>query len=334
MSDYPFSIQRIDKSCAAAVPGVFRSIYGDNFPMEYVYHADLIMAEIEAGRLDSSLAFDADGNPVGYIALYKNAPNPQLWEGGNLLVVPASAGGELAWLLLQHYVQAENLPASGSDGIFGEAVCHHYFTQMGGAKSGFGDYALMLDQMNGSAFREYTPDTERVACLLQFCEQSDPTGSSYLPEQYFDLLQEISETLRPRTTLPGSAPLPTTGETRRSDSYFADAGMWRVAISSIGADWLQLLDELLEQARQRQVVSLQLVFSADIPCSSAAVKALQQRGFFLGGLFPRWFGSDGIMLQQVLGKEPDYDGIKLYSPAAKKLLTIIQGDREAVLRHC
>ena len=39
---------------------------------------------------------------------------------------------------------------------------------------------------------------------------------------------------------------------------------------------------------------------------------LSQRGFFMGGIFPRWFGADGIMMQQVLGKEPEYGGIKLY----------------------
>lgn len=331
MSDQDFIIKKVDPSCAAAVPGVFRAIYGDAFPVQYVYHADLIMAEIEAGRLDSSLAFDAVGNPVGYIALYKNSPNPQLWEGGNLLVVPDSAGSDLAWLLLQHYAQPENMPAVGSDGIFGEAVCHHYFTQMGGVKCGFGDYALMLDQVNGASFQEHGPETERVACLLQFLEQSDPTGLCSLPEQYLEQLQRLLAPLRPRTVLPGSAPLPVTGETTSSDTWFSDAGTWRISVSTIGINWPAFLDQLLEQARQRQVVSLQVVLSAGLDCITAAVQEMRQRGFFLGGLFPRWFGSDGIVLQQVLGKEPDYDGIKLYSPVAKQLLEFIRSDRESVL---
>jgi len=331
VADQDIIIKKVDQSCVAAVPGLFRAIYGDAFPVQYVYHADLIMAEIEGGRLDASIAFDAVGNPAGYIALYKNAPNPQLWEGGNLLVLPGSAGSNLAWLLVQHYAQPENIPATGSDGIFGEAVCHHYFTQMGGVKCGFGDYALMLDQVNGASFQEHGPETERVACLLQFLEQSDPPDLCYLPEQYLEPLQKLLTPLRPRTALPGSAPLPVTGETASSDVWFSDAGTWRISVSSLGADWPAFLDQLLEQARQRQAVSLQVVLSAGLDCTTAAVQEMRQRGFFLGGLFPRWFGSDGIALQQVLGKEPDYDGIKLYSPVARELLGFIQTDRKSVL---
>ena len=331
MADQDIIIKKVDQSCVAAVPGLFRAIYGDAFPVQYVYHADLIMAEIEGGRLDASIAFDAVGNPAGYIALYKNAPNPQLWEGGNLLVLPDSAGSNLAWLLVQHYAQPENIPATGSDGIFGEAVCHHYFTQMGGVKCGFGDYALMLDQVNGASFQEHGPETERVACLLQFLEQSDPPDLCYLPEQYLEPLQKLLTPLRPRTALPGSAPLPLTGETASSDVWFSDAGTWRISVSSLGANWPAFLDQLLEQARQRQAVSLQVVLSAGLDCTTAAVQEMRQRGFFLGGLFPRWFGSDGIALQQVLGKEPDYDGIKLYSPVARELLGFIQTDRKSVL---
>jgi hypothetical protein len=330
VSDQDVVIKKVDQSCAAAVPGVFRAIYGDAFPVQYVYNADLIMAEIEGGRLDASLAFGAGAEPVGYVALYKNAPNPQLWEGGNLLVMPGSAGNNLAWLLLQHYAQPENTPTVGSDGIFDEAVCHHYFTQMGGVKCGFGDYALMLDQVNGASFQEHGPETERVACLLQFLEQSDPPDLCYLPEQYLNQLQRLLTPLRPRTVLPGSAPLPVTGETTSSETWFSDAGTWRISVSTIGINWPAFLDQLLEQARQRQVVSLQVVLSAGLDCMTAAVQEMRQRGFFLGGLFPRWFGSDGVMLQQVLGKEPDYDGIKLYSPVAKQLLEFIRNDRESL----
>ena len=45
---------------------------------------------------------------------------------------------------------------------------------------------------------------------------------------------------------------------------------------------------------------------------------------------PRWFGPDGVVLQKVLGKEPDFEGIKLYTPTARELLAFIRDDREAV----
>jgi hypothetical protein len=250
-----------------------------------------------------------------------------------LLVSPGCGDGNLAWSLLQRYLHPENLPASGTDGVFGEAVCHHYFTQLGCAKSGFSDCALALDQMNGADFREHAPDVSRVACLFQYYEHSDPSGVCYLPEQYFDCLQGLLKPLRPRTLLSASSPLPLEGDTVRDDRWFAGVGMWRVSVSSIGEDWGNFLDGLLFQARERQVVSLQVALSAALPYTSAAVEQMRRRGFFLGGVFPRWFGADGIMLQQVLGKEPDYEGIKLYGKTAKTLLTFIRNDRETVTAH-
>ena len=35
-------------------------------------------------------------------------------------------------------------------------------------------------------------------------------------------------------------------------------------------------------------------------------------------------------MQKVLGKEPDYDGIKLYTAVARELLAFIREDRETV----
>ncbi|MEI8355859.1 MAG: hypothetical protein WCG31_07210 [Deltaproteobacteria bacterium] len=330
MTESPFSIKPVDASCANMVPEVFRSIYGDNFPVEYVYHGNQILEEIESGRLNSAIALNTKGIPVGYVAIYINSPNCRLWEGGNLLVVPGCGDGDLARALFRHFLRPENMPESASAGMFVEAVCHHYFTQVGCSKSGFVDCALMLDQTDREDFKEHAPETERGACLLQFYEQSDPISECYLPDHYFDLLQGLLKNLRPRRVRSGSAPLPVEGDTARSDRYFAGAGMCRVSVSSIGSDWGTFLDELLVQARLRQVTSLQLVLSTALPYISAAVEEMRQRRFFLGGIFPRWFGADGIMMQQVLDKRPDYEGIKLYTAGARELLASIREDWKSV----
>jgi hypothetical protein len=101
-------------------------------------------------------------------------------------------------------------------------------------------------------------------------------------------------------------------------------------MSAIGADLGIVLEQLLTAAKLRNVLSLQLIVSAASPFIGAAVEMMRDRGFFFGGLFPRWFGADGIMLQQVLRKNPNYEGIKLYSSEAKELLEFIRTDRESV----
>ena len=286
-----YTITAVSESNAAEVANVFRAIYGDDFPVKYVYHADQLMGELNEGRLAASLAFDEKGTPAGYVSAFKCAPNPQLWEGGNLLVIPAHGDGELAWMLMQHYLRPASLPGSQGDGIFGEAVCHHYFTQYNCAKAGFVDCALALDQLDAASFREHRPDSDRVACLLQFFEHAEPLEPVYLPDRYATLLQRLFAQLRPRTFLPGTAPLPDAGETVRKDSFYETAATWRVSVSSVGAGWASTLDELLIEAAGRNVISLQVVLSASLPYTGAAVELMRQRGFFLAGSFPAGSGA-------------------------------------------
>lgn len=325
----PYTITTITADTAAGAANVFRAIYGEAYPMRYVYHADQLMAEIEGGRLCAALAFDQDNEAIGYASVYRNAPNPRLWEGGNLVLIPGRGDDQLGWSLMEYFKQPGKLPGAPPDGYYSESVCHHYFTQVGCAKLGFHDCGIELDQMDGASFTEHRPSTDRVACALQFYEQTEQPEPVYLPGRYADLLRSLAQPLRPRQFHTSSQPLPTGGATASTSSYYEFARTWKLSVSEVGADWESWLDKLLAEARQRQVVSLQVILSAAVPCIGAAVEAMRARGFFLGGLFPRWFGVDGIMLQQVLGKEPDYDGIKLYSQTARALLGFIRDDREA-----
>ncbi|HEX9078944.1 MAG TPA: acyl carrier protein [Desulfuromonadaceae bacterium] len=333
VADRRYTITPVCRANAHEVAVLFRAIYGEEFPVKYVYHGDQVMREIDEGRLAASLALDEKGAAAGYVSAFKPAPNRRLWEGGNLLVLPAHGEGDLAWMLFNHYLRPGSLPGGEADGVFGEAVCHHYYTQFNCAKAGFADCALALDQLDSASFREHRPDTERVACLLQFFEHSVPPAPIYLPDCYATVLRKLCAPLRPRTFLSAKAPLPDSGETVHHDDFFEAAGTWRVSVASLGGGWEPMLDELLREAAGRNVTSLQVVLSTSLPCTGAAAESMRQRGFFLGGIFPRWFGSDGILMQKVLGKEPDYDGIKLYSSVARELLAFIREDREVVARR-
>jgi hypothetical protein len=119
---------------------------------------------------------------------------------------------------------------------------------------------------------------------------------------------------------------------QRTEHFYEAARTWRVSIKAVGSGWNTTLDELLAEARLKNVISLQLVLSAAQPYLNSAVALMRKKGFFFGGIFPRWFGSDGIMLQYLPGTEPEYDGIRLYTAVAKELLEFICADRSAVMQ--
>ncbi len=87
MIDGEFKIVPVDSANAGDVGGVFPSVYGDGFPVKDVYDSAVLAREIAAGRVTAFLAFDRQGQPAGYVSLFKSAPNPRLWEAGNLMSI-------------------------------------------------------------------------------------------------------------------------------------------------------------------------------------------------------------------------------------------------------
>ena len=103
-----------------------------------------------------------------------------------------------------------------------------------------------------------------------------------------------------------------------------------MAVSSIGDDWESVAAQLPQEAKRRGVISLQIILNTACPAIGAATEVLRRQGFFFGGLAPRWFGSDGVILQQLFDSEPDYEETKLYSPEAKALMAFIRADQALV----
>jgi hypothetical protein len=334
LSDHTFRIVPVDHANAALVGAVFRSIYGEDFPVKDVYCPQVLANEIREGRVAACLALDEAGHPAGYASLFKNAPNPQLWEAGNLVVDPAYKHTDLSARLFSHYLSSGIDKILDGDGIYGEAVCHHYFTQVGCAKSGMADCAIELDQLDGSSFKDGKAKTDRVSCVLNFLEITAPPAETvYLPQKYAATLENLSRPLKPRSFRESTAPLPAQGITVWEDKHHSSARTWKVSVREVGADWPELLKKFLTEAAERQIVSLQIFLNTACPHISEAINLTRRQGFFLGGLVPRWFGTDGVLVQQVLQKEPDYDGIKLYSQTSRNLLEYIRADREEVRRQ-
>lgn len=330
MSEMKFELVPVDETNAVHVGYVFRSIYGEDFPVRDVYEPEVLCREVREGRVAATLAFDPEGRPAGYISLFRSAPNPNIWEGGNLIVHPAFKHTRLSSILFSHYLDPRIRGALRPDGLFGEAVGHHYFTQVGCIKSGLADCALELDLLDGGSFKEGQAVSGRVACVLNFIEFTPPTSPVHLPERYADILRHLAQPLSPRVFLSANASLPSGGMSHLDYRRHQEAGTWKVFVREIGGDWREAVDGLLRSAEAHDVVSLQVTLNTDVPHLGAAVEIMRDRGFFLGGLAPRWFGGDGLLMQKVLGREPDYDGIRLYSRTAKGLLERIKADRDEV----
>ena len=59
------------------------------------------------------------------------------------------------------------------------------------------------------------------------------------------------------------------------------------------------------------------------------VDCLRRRGYFLGGLLPRWFDSDGLLMQKTAAR-PGWEDMQIYFERAQKIAALARADWEAI----
>ncbi len=327
-----FTIDFVDEKAAHQVGILFRVVYGDQYLYQDVYNPEILLHEIQEGRLLAVLAYDDHGKPAGYVALARSTMNPHLWEEKSLVVDPRYNYTDLSSVLANYFINLSICQKIEIDCMFAQAVCHHYFTQVVCVKAGWVPCALTLDELDKGIFTHHKEDMTRIACVMLYWEINEQPEPVYLPREYAEILQRLALPLMAREFRTSNAGLPNLGVTIWAEQYNSSHQTWKVTIKEIGADWTTFLTGILTEAIERKVISLQIMLNTACPYIGTAVTLMRSRGFFLGGLVPHYFGTDGLLMQKVLGKEPDYDGIKVYGRPAKDLLTFIRSDRDAVQR--
>jgi len=87
-----------------------------------------------------------------------------------------------------------------------------------------------------------------------------------------------------------------------------------------------ILKDLEVQPGERILINL------DRPWIGDAVERLREKGYFLGGYVPRWFDTDGFLMQKILS-EPDFSTIALYSEKAREIKRHVQADWERATKQ-
>jgi hypothetical protein len=72
---------------------------------------------------------------------------------------------------------------------------------------------------------------------------------------------------------------------------------------------------------------IQVWISTGVPWVGEAVDILRARGYFFGGVLPRWFDCDGLLLQRVLD-EPDWEAMTIHFDRARELAGLVRADWE------
>jgi hypothetical protein len=333
MEDRPYAVEPFRPSDAALVPRLFLEVYGDTYPVRMVYHPEEMIAAFEAGHYFPFVIRAASDRLAAYGALYQSAPYKGIYEFGQGAVSSEFRCAGLGRLLFEHVARyAPTLP--GSEMYFGEAVCNHTHTQKAGALIETIETGIEMDLLPGDVYSKFREIEGRVAVVDMFRTYVARPHAIHVPAVYGDILRYVCEGFDDTRRIEiSSGEAPSNSATVFSTRVFPAAGVVRIAVQTAGADFEASFDTLMDTMGDDGLIRvMQVWLNLSCPWTGRIADALRRRGFFFGGLFPRWFDDDGLLLQKVLDR-PGWSNVQLYSTRSRDIFDFIRSDWEIVQKH-
>ena len=327
--DQEFTVRRMTAEDAWGVAQCCYAVYGDGYPFETYYLPERLIAENRRKNLHTAVARTPCGEVVGYGGLYRSsAYSPKVYELGQYVVRPEYAATAVPFKLQEHLLEVM-MAGEDIDELFAETACHHVSRQKMAALGKFRETALAVGLMPASYYPGDDWGDDRVSCLLQFRGVRDQLHQLYLPADYAQALEYILAGLElPRNLEKADAAIPPGSTTRLSIQFYDFAGVGRFNVQALGEDFAAVLEAAEAQAGSRGVAVLQTFVNLGEPWCARAIPLLRRRGYFFGGFLPRWFDTDGLLMQRV-DNLPDLEAIRLYSERAHRILASIAEDLES-----
>lgn len=323
-----FYVDEFRPEDAAGIVSLFRSVYGEGYPIKLFYDPEAVIAANKDGRYVSVVARTGSGKIIGVNHLYPSAHYQGLYETGVGLVLKeyrkAGANREMLIYLYEKYAPGH----PHIEELFGEAVCNHVVMQKAVAALGFKETAVEVALMPAEAYNQEKSAPGRVATLGVFRSYVSKPHRIFLPLIYENILLQIYARLGDvRYISVSDEDLPADKKTRVELSVFDFARVARIVVHEAGNDFAVCTENIEKQARLKNVVVFQVFLNVTEPWAGRAVEILRNRGYFFGGALPRWFDGDGLLMQKI-ECSPDFENIVMYSEDAKQLLNIIRKDWE------
>ena len=325
-----YRIRLMQDADAPGVVALYRTVYGDYYPIKEMYDPQYIISQQEAGLMYRVVMADAAGNILGHNALYRlQEAYAGLYEGGHGMV-RAEVRSKGFSNAIQAFVIQVLLPAVGGEEIWGEVVTNHVFMQKTAHSVGGKDTGIKLELMPAESYEAEKSASGRVSTVVACACVKEKLHTVFLPAPYEEITKKIyGNAKRNRKLEIAAGALPEKAKTRYVDNFIAGAGVLRIFVREAGDDAGEVLAGLVKKYMDAGAMVLQVFLPLDQPWSGALTEVLNRLGFFFSAVAPRWFDADELLLQKLV-YPTNYEIIQLYSDFAKEMLKFIIQDRKRV----
>ncbi len=306
---------------ALGVSLCYFEIYGNGFPIDHVYDPKEVVRRNATDDQYTVVARTPKKEIVGLAGIFRHAPNPGVYEIGQLMLQKAFRSGRISADIVQQAIAqslALNLPV-----IFCESVCNHPVSQRLAFEQGLNATGLELECMPSTAYEKERSGRRNISLLMSFDVRRDTKHKVHLPQAYAGFITKMYDDFGlVRETVEGSD---FTGTTKSDEFLLPKEGFARITIQRAGTDFQDIIEKAESNAGKNGLV--QVYINLGDKTAPKAIDHLRDTGYFLGGLLPLWFGTDGLIMQK-LPQPPAWDELHLHGLAAKNLAAYIRRDHE------
>ncbi len=316
---------------AKGITECFRAIYGDDYPNKVYYDPEALTEENIANRIISTVVKTRENKIVGHCSLFSSNPcNYKIYESGSGLVLPEYRNTAKLFTRMVG-LNIEMGKELGIEGVYGEPVCNHPYSQKMCHNLKTIITGLEVDLMPA---KTYTKDKNVSGRVSTFWGLTTIVPKKfhkvYIPQIYKDYFDNIYKRLEDKRDVSFSfQPLPQKIKSKINTEIFDFADVARMAVYEIGQDFEEAYIKEESKALKKGVVSLQVWLNLGVPWVNNAVNILRGRQYFTGGLLQRWFDTDGILMQKIIG-QPCWNDIQIAFEEDKFIFEYVKRDWEMV----
>lgn len=321
-------IDRMQPEDALGVTRLFRSVYGDGYPIRTFIDPDALLTENLAGRTISSVARTHRGDIVGHNAIFHSAPSDTIFETGAGVVHKQYRGGKGIFQDLVIHGQKIAGNELRARAIWGEPTCNNIIAQRANRSFSLEPFAVEIDLMPAAAYVKEKSAEGRVTTLMTFMELHPHPHRILAPAVYQTQLEALNQFLSAPREIGVSESQPEDGVASNVKSQiFAFSQVARITVWQIGPDFEASFEIAEKEALAQGVEVLQVWLQLTDPAVGWAADRLRAKNYFLGGLLPHWFGSDGMLMQRTI-YPPQWENIQLAFDRSRSLVDMVRADWE------
>jgi hypothetical protein len=220
-----YKVRLMRDADAEAVVALYRSIYGDHYPIKEMYDPQYIIGQQEAGLMYRVLVVDACEKVLAQNALFRLGETYRgMYENGQSMVLREYRSKGFFDVLLG-YVARVLIPAVGVEEWLGESVTNSMATQKSGISTGVKEWGIELEIMPSESYETEKSASGRVSAVVQSLTIRDKFHTVFFPVPYQEILQKIYDAGKRERRFEASAlGLPEAGQTRCAETFIAGRG--------------------------------------------------------------------------------------------------------------